>query len=71
MLCSQGFLSNGQGPLVQGLGLGVFTLIVVEQGQVVQTRRHIRVLGPQGFLQDGQGALDQWLGLGILALGAW
>ena len=49
--------------------LGVLALGIVEQRQVVETVRHIGMLGAEGFFADLQRALIQRLGSGILALG--
>ena len=59
---------NRQGPLIEGLGLGIPPLIRIEPGQMVEARGHVRVRAAEGLLPNRQGPLLERLGLGIPAL---
>ena len=60
--------SDGQGALVERLGLLVLPLVGVEVGQVIETASGVGVLGSQHAFADGQGALVERLGLLVLPL---
>ena len=68
VLRTQGFLPDGEGALIERLGLGVLTLVVIQRRQVVEARGHEGCFRPQGLLLDGEGALIERPGLGVLAL---
>jgi len=56
MIRTEGLLPDGQGPLVQGFGLLVPALVVVEVSEVVEAAGHLGVVGTEGLLLDGQRA---------------
>src|SRR6266853_4663715 len=60
-------LYNLQGAPEQGFCLLILPLCLVEQGQVVQARCHIRMLSSQHVLSDLEGTLEQRLCLLILS----
>ena len=68
MVGPQRFLADGEGALVERLGLRVAPLVVVERRQVVEAGGGVGVVGPQRFLADGEGALVERLGLRVAAL---
>src|SRR5437660_722870 len=68
MIRLEHFLFNGQGSLVERLGLAVLALVMVERRQVVEALCDIGVLWLEHFLSNGQGSLVERLGLGVLAL---
>ena len=59
MLRAEGLLVNRSGPFVERLGLLVAALGLENQGQVVEARSHIGMLGAEGFLTNDQGELRQ------------
>ena len=65
MLWSQGLFVDGEGALVQGLGLLVLPLVLVECRQIVEAVCRGGVLGSQLLLFDGKSALVQGLGFCI------
>ena len=69
MLGAEGLLVDGDGALVERLGLAVAAGGPVELGQVVEPGGNVRVLGAEGLLVDGDGALEERLGLGVAAGG--
>src|SRR5947209_2506876 len=68
VLWSQLLLIDGQGSLIQRLGLLVLALCSVEVSQVVEAGGRVGVLWSQLLLIDGQGSLILRLGLLVLAL---
>ena len=68
MVRTERLLADRQRSLVQRLGVGVATLILVERSQVVQRIRDIGMIGTEGFLLDRQRSLIQRLGLGVATL---
>ena len=68
MLFSQHAFADGQGALVERLGLLVLPLVGVEVCQVIETASGVGVLGSQHAFVDGQGALEERLGLLVLPL---
>ena len=67
MLCSQHLFVDGQGALVERLGLLILALVEVEAGQVVETVGRCRGARlPALLLTDSQGALVERLGFWIL-----
>ena len=69
MVGPQGLLPEGQGPLIEGLGLGLAPPAEVERSQVIEALRDLGVVGAQRLLPEGQGPLIEGLGLGIAPLG--
>jgi hypothetical protein len=68
MVGAQDLLSNGQGPLQQGFGLGVAPLGLIERGQVAEACGHVGLLGAESLLEERQGSLVQGFGVGITPL---
>ena len=68
MVPAQLALQDGEAALIERLGLGVLTLIIIRRRQVVEARGREGVLRPQGLLLDAEGALLERPGLGVLAL---
>jgi hypothetical protein len=68
MLWSQGTFVDGKGALIQGLGLLVLALVLVEPRQIVEAGGRVGVLCSYLLLCDREGALVQGLGLLVLAL---
>src|SRR2546429_1271599 len=63
MLWSQAFLPDRQRPLEERLRFGVFPLMVIQDRQVVQTRRHVRVLRPEARSEErrvGKECRSRW-----------
>ena len=58
MVWSERLLENGQCPLVEPLCLSVTALNLVEDGEVIEVRRDIGMLGTQRLLVDGQRPLE-------------
>jgi hypothetical protein len=52
MVRTEGLFPNLQGVLIQRLGLGVLALILVELRQVVESGRHMRMIGAHRLFQD-------------------
>ena len=69
MTLAEHLAPNRQGPLKMGFGLLGLALGGVENAQVVQARRHVRVLRPQGLLGDAERLAVDRLGVVQLALG--
>src|SRR2546426_333322 len=67
MLRTQHVLFDGQRPLIEGFGLDILPLEVVEAGQVMENLQDIRMLGTQRLLPQGEGALQEGFGLGELS----
>jgi hypothetical protein len=67
MVRPQRLLSYRQRTLVERLSLSVLTLGFVEQGQVVQARGHIEMVGAGLFLGHSEGLLGDNDGTAILA----
>src|SRR5947209_19953766 len=65
---SQYLLTDGQGPLQEGLGPLIFALIPVEDGQGMQGFACGGMLGSLHLLWDGQGSLIEGLSSVILAV---
>src|SRR5436190_936457 len=63
---SQHLLTDGQGPLLEGLGLLILALPPVEQCQFMQSRRCVGMLRSLHLLTEGQGALVERVSLSIL-----
>lgn len=59
-------LIDGQGALIERFCLLILALILVEFGQVVETRCSVGMQWPQLLLTDGQGTLIERLCLLIL-----
>ena len=57
-----------QGTLIQGFGLLMLALLLVELCQIGEALRCVRVVYPQLLLTDGECLLVQWFRLDILAL---
>src|SRR6266567_3473873 len=68
MVGAKCLLADGQGTLVEGFGLLVLALAVVESCQVVEAGGGVGMVGAKRLLTDGQGALVERFGLLILAL---
>ena len=68
MIETKDLFSDGQGSLVERLGLLVLALVSVEVCQVVECVRCIGVLRAKYLFSDGQGTLVERLGLLVLAL---
>jgi hypothetical protein len=68
MLWPQEVLLNGQGPLVELLGLGILSAGVQERRQIVGVHRPLIVVWPVEAFKDSQGAPVQGFRLGVLAL---
>ena len=56
MLQSQGTFVDGEGALVQGLGLLVLPLVPIEVRQIVEAGGRVGVIGSHLLLADGQDA---------------
>ena len=69
MLGAECLLADGDGALIERLGLLVAAGVPVEIGQVVEGLGNVRVLGAECLLADGDGALIERLGL-LVAAGA-
>ena len=68
MIRAQCFFKDRQGADVEGLGLGIGALAVVQPCEVVEAGGGSGVVGPQRLLPDRQGADVEGLGLGVGAL---
>ena len=68
MLGPQHLLEDRQVALLEGLGLPVAALSLVDLRQVVEAGGGVGVLGPQHLLEDRQGALVEGLGFPVAAL---
>jgi hypothetical protein len=62
------FLADGQRTFVKRLGVGVATLISVEQSQVIEVRREAGMVGTQRSLINCQRAFVERLGVSIATL---
>ena len=63
MIETKDLFSDGQGALVERLGLLVLALDRVEECQVVEGVRCSGMLRAKGLFTNGQGALVEWLGI--------
>ena len=68
MLRPERLALQGEGPLVEGLGLGEVALVAVERRQIDEAGRDLGMLGPEDLLADRLGAVEQGLGLREAAL---
>ena len=68
MVCGQGRLLDGQGALVQRLGLRIPAFSQDDDGEAVQQGREVAVVRRQGGLPRRQGAAQHGFGLSKLAL---
>ena len=68
MIGTERFLSDRQRSLVERLGVGVATLVIVKHRQIVQRRSDIGMIGTERFLSDRQRPLEERLGVGIATL---
>ena len=70
MLPAQDLFPDRQRALEKGLGLLVFTLAFVEQGQVIDALSQVGVFGTQYLFPDRQRALVKRLSLLVFAFGS-
>ena len=68
MIGTEHFFPDRERALDQRLGLGVAALNLVDLAEIVQQRRHRRMLRAGGLLVDRQGALEQRFGIAVPAL---
>ena len=61
MLRSERILQNGQGPVIERLGLRPLSPVKVKKGEVIETGGQVGMPGSQALFLDGQGSLIQWL----------
>ncbi len=66
MTGSQHALTNGEGMLIERLGLLVLALLHIEVGEIAKASCSIRMVGL--LFKDGEGMLIERLGLLVLAL---
>ena len=66
---TQRLFPDGQGPLVEGHGLGVLALGPIEVSQIVEAGGDSGMDGAQGLFPDGQSPLVSGTASRILALG--
>jgi hypothetical protein len=69
MVRPQDTLADGQGTLMERLGLTVATLVTVDLGQVIAAGGGVGMVRPQDTLTNGQGTLMERLGLTVATLG--
>ena len=69
MVRSESTNKNDKTSLIEGLGLGVLPLGLIEARQVVEVDGHVGVIGPQGLFINPQGALVAGFGLSVFPLG--
>ena len=55
--------------VVEGLDLGVATLIMIQAGEVVESQSDFWMFGSKGLLLDHKGTFEEGLGLGVATLG--
>ena len=67
MVGAERLLADGQGALVERLGLGVVAHRLVQPRQVVEAGGGVGMLGAERLLADGQGAPVERLGLRVVA----
>jgi hypothetical protein len=65
----QGLFPNRQGAKAERLGLGIFPLGLIEDGQVVEGCSDMGMSVPQRLFPNRQGALMKWFGLRVFSLG--
>jgi hypothetical protein len=58
MVRSKRLLSDGEGALVERLGVSVAALVVVEEGQVVEVGGGVGMVRSQRFFSDGEAPLQ-------------
>src|SRR2546421_12876248 len=68
MVNPQGLFPDLQCTLKQRFGLGIVTLLTVEDRQIVECEGYIRMVSPQCVLLNVQCTLKQRLGLDVLTL---
>ena len=68
MIGPQRLFPDRQGAKVEGFGLGVSALAVVQRREVVEAVGGSGVIGPQRLFHDRQGAKVEGFGLGVSAL---
>ena len=68
MIGTERLLSDRQRALVERLGLGIATLVVVKRRQIVQRCRDIGMIGTERLFPDRQRALVERLGFGVATL---
>ena len=68
MLRAERLLADDQSPLVEGLGLLVLALLLIERCQVIQRLCHLRVRVSQRLFLDGQSLLQESFGLFLPSL---
>ena len=61
-------LAEREGTLVKGLGLGELAKRPADFREIIESGRHVGVLGAQGRLEDGQGTTLARLGVGKATL---
>src|SRR5215472_15964711 len=60
-------LLDGEGTLIERLGLGILALVRVEEAQIMDTASYQGMTLSQCLFMDGEGALIERFGPGILA----
>jgi hypothetical protein len=68
MIGTEDLFVNCQRPLVQRFGIGVTTLLIVTESQIVQRFCDIGVIGTKHFFAYGQRVLEQRFGIGVATL---
>ena len=70
MVRPQRLFIDRQRALVERLGLAGSALSAIQVREVVDARRHVRVVWPQRLFKDRQRALEQRFGIAVAALSA-
>ena len=70
MVGAEQLLADCEGTLIEGFGLGIFTLGGVKVGLVVEVGSHFVMVGTEGLFVNRKRSLVERLSLGVFALGA-